>query len=65
VITGRIPPGIAWKIRKATRLLRSQASPHSADPAANASSARLYTRLSPKRSPSHAVTGTTTPNASV
>src|SRR5579884_2268215 len=30
--TGRIPPGIACRMRKITRLLRSQASPHSADP---------------------------------
>ncbi len=64
MIAGRIPPSSAWTIRAITRVSRLHASPHSADPPANPSSARLYTRLNPKRSPSHAVAGTTTPSVS-
>ena len=49
-------------IRKAIRLFRLHAMPHSAEPSANAASANMYTRLSPKRLPSHALAGTTTPS---
>ena len=45
-------------------LLRSQATPHSAEPAAKPSSDRLYTRPGPNRAASQALTGTTTPKAS-
>jgi hypothetical protein len=40
VTTGRIPPGIACRIRKAMSESRFQASPQSAEPAANPSTAR-------------------------
>jgi hypothetical protein len=64
VITGRIPPGMACRIRKATSLLRSQASPHIAEVIPNASTDQAYTRCRPNRSPSQPLTGTITPRAS-
>jgi hypothetical protein len=39
VTTGNNPPGIACITRKAIKLLRLHASPHSADPAAKPASA--------------------------
>ena len=63
-MAGSSPPGIAWITRNAIRLFRLQAMPHSAEPSANAASANMYTRLSPKRLPSHALAGTTTPSTS-
>jgi hypothetical protein len=61
VTAGSSPPGIAWITRKAIKLLRLDANPHSAEPRAKPASAIMYTRSRPNRSPSHALAGTTTP----
>src|ERR1700712_3410696 len=58
------PPGIAWMMRKTIIELMSHASPQSADPAPNATSAPTYARPRPSRSPNHALAGTITPRAS-
>ena len=46
-------------------LVRFHAKPHSADPSVNPSIDRMYSRVCPIRRPSHPVSGTTTPRASV
>ena len=65
MITGSTPPGSACRIRNATMLFRSQASPQSADPSANPSIDPTYIRVSPNRWPSQPLSGTITPSASV
>jgi hypothetical protein len=65
MITGRMPPPMAWTIRKATRVLKPPARPQSAEPAPKPSSEMMYSLLSPKRALSQLLSGTTTPRVSV
>ena len=59
-----MPPPIPCRTRKAMRELADQARPHRLEPMMNRVSESMNTRLAPKRSTAHPVTGMTTASAS-